>query len=63
VFAEIYLRLMKDGWTLPEIDCMDLCYFLRLMGHRLKGEAAGPPRDGKPKAGDRGLYIDQFALF
>ncbi len=63
MFAEIYLRLMKDGWTLPEIDRMDLCYFLRLMGHRLKGEAAGLPQREEPQTGDRGLYIDQFGLF
>jgi hypothetical protein len=54
---------MKDGWTLPEIDGMDLCYFLWLMGRRKQDEEDGTPDVPISGHGNRGLYIDQFGQF
>ncbi len=55
-----YLKLMEKGWTLPEIDGMDVCWFFRLMGHEEKGSEPALSTD---QDGNRGLYIDQFGIF
>ena len=28
---QLYLALLKQGWTLPEIDAMDVLYYLHLL--------------------------------
>lgn len=47
----IYNDLMENGWTLPQIDEMDIFYYFEILAYRKRTQ-----RD-KPKA-PRG-YIDQ----
>lgn len=53
---------MDKGWTLPEIDNMDICWYLRLMGRNAqKGD--GHTKLTTDAQGKQGMYIDQFNLF
>ncbi len=33
---QLYLALLEQGWTLNEIDTMDLIYYLKLLNKKLK---------------------------
>ena len=35
---KLYLALLGQGWTLNEIDTMDIVYYLRLLNRRLGAE-------------------------
>lgn len=35
---QLYLVLLEQGWTLNEIDSMDIIYYLKLMTKRLREE-------------------------
>lgn len=51
---------------MPEIDGMDVCYYIRLLGRKPKatstGDSAMLPLTTDDK-GNKGLYIDQFGIF
>ena len=32
---EFYLALLEKGWTLPEIDAMDIIYYLKLLKRKM----------------------------
>jgi hypothetical protein len=56
--------LMEKGWTLPEIDGMDICWFCRLMGRtNREKDMPGMAAVVTDEQGNRGMYIDQFGLF
>ena len=60
------MKLMEKGWTLPEIDSMDLCYYFRLLGHKSGEKSSGKTSVLKPvkdENGNQGLYIDQYGIF
>ena len=56
---------MAKGWTMPAIDEMDICYFLRcwrgVMGGG-RGASADIPLT-VDENGTKGVYIDQLGLF
>ena len=63
---EVYTTLMDKGWTMPEIDGMDIAYYLRCMGHTKTAKprkAKGDLPLVKDENGNAGLYIEQFGLF
>ena len=35
---QLYLALLEQGWTLNEIDTMDLIYYLKLLNKKLKSK-------------------------
>lgn len=35
---QLYLALLKQGWTLNEIDTMDIIYYLKLLNRKQKDE-------------------------
>ncbi|MGF7186642.1 hypothetical protein GGQ84_002766 [Desulfitispora alkaliphila] len=35
---QIYLSLLEQGWTLNEIDTMDIIYYLRLLKRKMGEE-------------------------
>lgn len=35
---DIYLSLMEQGWTLRDIDEMDIMYYFELLAHKAKKE-------------------------
>lgn len=36
---ELYLGLLKDGWTMNDVDNMDLLYYLDLLSYKANKEA------------------------
>jgi hypothetical protein len=34
----IYLDLMKQGWTLNDIDAMDILYYFEILAYRMRTE-------------------------
>jgi len=36
--ADIYLTLLESGWTLNEIDSMDIIYYLKLLARKTEKE-------------------------
>jgi len=34
----LYLALLEQGWTMNDIDSMDVIYYLRLLGKKLSSE-------------------------
>ena len=51
---------------MPEIDGMDVCYYIRLLGRKPRKDSIGEPGDvplSTDDKGNKGLYIDQFGLF
>lgn len=34
----IYLDLMKQGWTLNDIDTMDIFYYFEILAYRMRTE-------------------------
>lgn len=49
----IYNDLMENGWTLPEIDEMDIFSYFRLLAYRKKN---------RKKPGVRKGYIDEVLM-
>lgn len=35
---QFYLALLDKGWTLPEIDEMDIMYYLQLLTRKIESE-------------------------
>lgn len=35
---QLYLALLEQGWTLNEIDTMDIIYYLKLLNRKQKDE-------------------------
>ena len=35
---EMYLTLMENGWTMNDIDSMDMIYYLRLLSKKAEKE-------------------------
>lgn len=35
---KFYLALLNKGWTLNEIDSMDMMYYLKLLSRKIKDE-------------------------
>jgi len=51
---------------MPEIDGMDVCYYIRLLGYSPKSKS-NHEQTATPlvtdEHGNKGLYIDQFGIF
>ena len=42
---EMYLGLLGKGWTMNDIDDMDLCYYLELLSYRANKECKKQSND------------------
>ena len=49
---------MGQGWTMPEIDRMDICYYIRLIGRVGSKEKGSKAAEETPE-----VYIDQLDIF
>lgn len=54
VLKDWYLELLKQGWTLNQIDEMDIGFFFELMRHKGK--------ETEKTNGSKKVYIDELPL-